>query len=169
MRARKSFLKQKLFLYFDENFPTAVVNHFMSARRWRKKVSITTAVERGNLGKPDRFHYSYCQKYRLVLVTLDRDFDDDQAYPFGFGSMCGIIMIRASSASVVQITDILTRILIFLTRIPFQRSFLLETKFIASRDGVIMRGRDADTKEIKSLSVTAGETTISEIRRFFHY
>lgn len=169
MIAERPFLKQKLLLYFDENFPDAVVSHFASARRWKMKIKITSAYDSGTLGQPDRFHYTYCQKRRNTLVTLDRDFDNDQQFPFTSGNMPGIIVIRANSSEVSQIIDILTRILTFLMRIPLPRSFLLETKFLAGRDNVVMRGRDATTKEIKSLQVKAGVTTVREIREFFDF
>jgi len=46
---------------------------------------------------------------------------------------------------------------------------LIETKFVAGRDNVQMRGRNSATKEIKSLQVKAGVTTIREIREFFDF
>jgi len=102
-------------------------------------------------------------------VTLDLGFNSDKQYPFSHGEMAGIIMIRSSSSEVNHIIDVLSRLLDFLLRLPFPRAFLLESKFVATRDGVVMRGRDASTGEIKSLQVTAGLTTTREIREFFSY
>jgi predicted nuclease of predicted toxin-antitoxin system len=167
--ARRPFLKQKPLLYFDENFPEAVVSHFALTSYWKSKVKVTSASERGTIGRPDKFHYTYCQKRKYTLVTLDRDFDNDKEYPFTSGNMPGIIIIRANSSEVRQIIDILGRILTFLMSIPLPRSFLLETKFIAGRDNVQMRGRNAATKEIRSLQVRVGVTTIREICEFFDF
>jgi len=83
--------------------------------------------------------------------------------------MPGIIIVRASSSEIGRIVDMLSRMLEFLILLPFPKAFLLETKLIVGRDGVTMRGRDATTKEIKTLRVTAGATTTREIRHFFSY
>ena len=146
-----------------------MIGHFAESAYWKKKVKVTSALKWGTLGQPDSFHYKFCKKHSFTLVTLDRDFDNDQDYPFTAGQMPGIIMLRANSCDVRQIQDILTRVLRFLTWIPFPRSFLTETKFVAGRDNVLMRGRDARTKEIKALQVKAGATTMREIRAFFHW
>jgi hypothetical protein len=79
------------------------------------------------------------------------------------------IMIRASSAEVLRIVDVLSRLLEFVLALPFPKAFLMETKFLATRDSVIMRGRDTRTKEIKTLYVTAGKTSSQKIRKFFSY
>jgi len=169
MLAKRPFLKQKVSLFFDENIPDRVVGHFRLAPAWGKKIKIATAKELGLNGRSDRFHYDYCQKHKHTLVTLDLDFDNDKEYPFRNGKMAGIIMIKASSADVARIVDILSRALTFITWLPLPRAFLAETKFVAGRDGVTMRGRDADTNEIKSIYVVAGVTSTKEIRDFFSF
>jgi predicted nuclease of predicted toxin-antitoxin system len=166
---KRPFLKQKLALYFDENVPAAVVFYFSRDRFWKKKVRVASAHNAGTVGHPDVSHHAHCQRHRYTLVTLDRDFDDDQRFPFTNGKSAGIIMIEASSAEVDAIVDILSRVLRFLVSLPFPKSFLLETKFIAGRDNVVIRGRNASTKEVKAISVTAGATTIQEIREFFNF
>jgi len=123
----RPFLKQKVLLYFDENFPGAVISQFASASRWKKKFKVTGASECSTLGQPDSSHYTFCQKHKYTLVALDRDFDNDQQYPFTFGMMPGIIMIRASSSEVDQIIDILTRVLTFLIWMPLPRAFLRQS------------------------------------------
>jgi predicted nuclease of predicted toxin-antitoxin system len=162
------FLKQKPRLYFDENFPPEVIEHFRSSF-WKKRLWVTSAREQGKLGQSDRFHYTHCQRHRYTLVTLDADFNNDRRYPFRHGNMPGIIMIRASSAEVQQTANALARLLDFVTKLPFPKAFLGETKFIVGQDGVIMRGRDSATRELKSIHVRARVTTISHVRAFFHY
>jgi predicted nuclease of predicted toxin-antitoxin system len=169
MSNKRPFLKQKLSLYFDENITDPVVNYFQSAPAWKKKVRVTSARALRMDGRPDRFQYDFCKNNNYTLITLDLDFDDDKRYPFTFGKMTGIIMIKASSADVARIVDILGRALIFVTGLPLPRAFLTETKFVAGRDGVMMRGRDASTKEIKTLHVVAGATLKREIREFFSF
>jgi predicted nuclease of predicted toxin-antitoxin system len=162
------FLKQKPRLYFDENFPPEIIEHFRSPF-WKKRLWITSAREQRRLGQSDWFHYVYCQRHRYTLVSLDADFNDDRRYPFTHGKMAGIIIMRASSSEVQQTANALARLLDFVTKLPLAKSFLAETKFIVARDGVIMRGRDSVTRELKSLHVRAGVTTIRQVRAFFHY
>ena len=168
MRTKRPYFKQKLRLYFDENFPERVVRHF-SASYWNKKIKIITASGTSNLRKSDRFHYRYCLSHGHTLVTLDMDFNNDRLYAFTDGKMSGIIIIRASSSEVWRIIEVLSRLLTFLLTLPFPRAFLLETKIVAGRDGVLMRGRDASTKEVKAIRITPGVTTAGEIREAFSY
>jgi predicted nuclease of predicted toxin-antitoxin system len=169
MPVPRTFLKQKILLYFDENFPDAVVSHFANSSNWQKKIKVTNAAECGTLGQEDKFHYSFCQKKRFTLVTLDRDFENDQLYPFTSGMMPGIIIIRANSSETARIIDIFSRVLAFLTWIPFPKSFLLETKIIAGRDSVLMRARNANTKEIRSLYIIPGVTLENNVRHYFGF
>jgi hypothetical protein len=46
------FLKQKLRLYFDGNFPPDVIEHFRSPF-WKKRVWVTSAGEQGRRGQSD--------------------------------------------------------------------------------------------------------------------
>jgi len=78
---------------------------------WSTKVKIIAARELGMNGRSDKFHYNYCQRHRYTLVALDLDFDNDIYYPFTFGKMPGNIMVKASSAIVARIIDILSRTL----------------------------------------------------------
>lgn len=169
MLAKRPFLKHKLSLYFDENIPDRVAEHFRMTPAWSKKVKVVTARGLGASGRSDKFHYNYCQRHKYALVTLDLDFDNDSHYPFTFGKMPGIIMVKASSDNVARIIDILSRTLDWLTRLPLPKAFLAESKLVAGRDGVMMRGRDFATKEIKSFHVVAGVTRTIEIRDFFGF
>jgi predicted nuclease of predicted toxin-antitoxin system len=161
------FVKHKPRLYFDENFPAEAIEHFRSSH-WKRRLWITSADEQGHRGQSDRFHYSHCQRHGYTLVTLDDDFNDDRLYPFTHGNMPGVIMIKAKSADVVRIANMLVTLLSFLLRLPFPKAFLTETKFIVAQDGVVMRGRHSVTQRVKTLRVLAGTTT-REVRAFFGY
>jgi predicted nuclease of predicted toxin-antitoxin system len=169
MRSKRPFLKHKFSLYFDENIPDRVVRYFRSGPSWWKKVKITSARELGLGGRSDSFHYDYCQRHKHTLVTRDLDFDNDKIFPFTFGRMPGIIMIKASSDDVARIIDILGRALTFVTWLPLPRAFLAETNLWPAVDGVTMRGPDSETHEIKSLHAIAGVTLTREIREFFSF
>lgn len=168
MRERRPYFKQKPILYCDENVPRAVVDHFKRSF-WKKKVKIISAGDVDNYSRSDRFHYIFCRQNKYTLVTLDRDFNYDRLYPFTTGHMYGIIIISVSKSDPVRVTDVLARILAFVTGLPFPKAFLMETKFVAGRDGVIIRGRHSVTHRVVALQVTAGVTTIREIRQFFAF
>jgi hypothetical protein len=169
MRSNRPFLKQKLRLYFDENFPVEVIRYFASSSFWRKKLKIVSARGEKNLGQSDFFHYAHCTRKSYTLVTLDSGFNDDRRHPFASGQMAGIIIINVSSSDHPGILLALSHFLEFLLVLPFPKAFMFETKVVAGHDGVIMRGRDVLTREIKSLRVIAGETSLVEVRNFFNY
>ena len=102
-------------------------------------------------------------------MTLDDDFADDRRCPFTHGMIAGIIIVRASSSAPPAIVGLLAMLLDFVIIFPFPRGLLLDTKFIATQQGVTMRGRNAATKEIKTMRITPRRTTIHEIRLFFGY
>jgi predicted nuclease of predicted toxin-antitoxin system len=166
MRVRRPYRKHKPRLYFDENFPAEVPEHFRSSY-WRKKVYVTSAAEEGLCGKSDVAHYQFCKQHDYTLVTLDFDFNNDRLYPFSPGSMAGVIIVRGSTSE-VTIANSLVGLLQFLFQLPFPRTFLSDTKFLVAHDAVTMRGRHAQTREIKTLRVT-GTTTIWDVRQFFGY
>jgi predicted nuclease of predicted toxin-antitoxin system len=168
-RAKRPFLKQKLTLYFDENFPSAVTSHFRSRSYWRKKVKILSAAEEGKLGQDDGSQFGFCSRNGYILVTRDSDFCDDKQYPFGFGQNPGIVIVRATRSEVHQIISSLSAFLDFVLQLPFPRSFVAEAKFILSGEGCIMRGRDGQTREIKSLYIEAGKTRMVEVRAHFSW
>ena len=102
-------------------------------------------------------------------MTLDDDFADDRRCPFTHGMIAGIIIVRASSSAPPAIVGLLAMLLDFVIIFPFPRGLLLDTKFIATQQGVTMQGRNAATKEIKTMRITPRRTTIHEIRLFFGY
>lgn len=157
--------KQKLRLYADENFPVEVVAAIRSDPAWRRRVTIETALEVGNTGRDDRFHFDYCRQKRLVLVTLDDDFMDDRAFPFGDGQP-GIIVIVSRSA--VDIRANMEAVLDFVTGMPFPPDFIGDSKLQVSNEGVVMRGRDAETRQIKTMTLAQG-TTAEDVMEHFNY
>ena len=168
-RKRQPYLKQKPILYFDENIPTLMIDHFRKGSRWKKKIKVVSAVGLGNKGKSDDFHFKHCTRHGSTLVTFDEDFNDDAIYPFTNGNMHGVIIVKETKSNVQRAERVLSRLLEFVLLTPLPKAFLLESKFIASGEGCVMRGRDAKTKEIKSLQIVAGQTTMAEVRRHFSY
>jgi hypothetical protein len=124
-----------------------------------------SAVELGNQGQSDEFHFEYCSRQGYTLVSFDTDFNDDAAYPFSNGKMHGVIMVKETKNSPNRSIGVLSALLVT----PFPKSFLLESKFVASGEGFVMRGRDAETKEVKSLHIEAGKTRMSDVRSHFSY
>jgi predicted nuclease of predicted toxin-antitoxin system len=166
---RRPFLKQKPILYFDENVPMPVVDHFRKGSRWKKKVKVLSAIELGNTGKSDDSHFAYCSRYGYTLVTLDEDFSDDSTYPFGNGTMHGIVMIKETKGNVQNIRRALANLLHFIQTTPYPKLFLAESKFTVSGEGCVMRGRDVKTREVKTLQIVAGRTKAGEVWKYFSY
>ncbi len=162
-RNRRPFLKHKLSLYFDENFPAAVLTHFRKRKRWKKKIKVLSALELGNAGKSDEAQLAYCSRNEYTLVTLDDDFNDDNAFPFGNGTMHGVIIVKDGKGDAQHIIRVLGNVLDFLHQTPLPKRLTTETKFVVSGEGCVMRGRDAKTKEVKSLHVAAGETKLGDV------
>ena len=129
---------------------------------------MTSAVDEGHCGKSDLFHYTHCKTQNYTLVTLDFDFNNDKLYPFTQGSIAGVIIVRANASDAVTIANSLVRLLQFLLQFPYPRTFLGDTKFLVASDAVTMRGRHAQTREIKTIRVTA-TTTMWDVWQFFGY
>jgi predicted nuclease of predicted toxin-antitoxin system len=158
------FPKQKLRLYTDENFPLEVVQAIRSDSAWRRKLTVQTAADAGNLRRDDRFHFEYCRKNGLVLVTLDNDFMDDRAFPFG-DEEPGLIRIVSRSSD--QILAALEAILIFVTEMPFPSDFIADSKLQVSNEVAVMRGRDVETRQIKTLHLIPGKTSAEDVMTYF--
>lgn len=164
-RRRQPFPKQKLRLYADHNFPAEVVEAIRSISGLRRKVSINTAAEVGNERRDDQFQFEYCRKNGLVLLTLDDDFMDDRRFPFGEGRP-GIIKVVDGPPTDVLIN--LARLLEFLAYMPLPNNFAGDSKFQVSSEGTVMRGRDSETRRVKTLEIRPGMTT-EEVARHFSY
>jgi predicted nuclease of predicted toxin-antitoxin system len=158
--------KQKLRLYADENVPLPLVDQLRSQPRWRRRISIKTAAETGNVGRDDRFHFDYCRSEGLILVTLDTDFWNDRAFPLG-DKMPALIIIDARSSDDIAIG--LVVILSFISDMPFPNDFAGDSKFKVSNEGAVMRGRDARTRAIKTMRLLPGQTTDVDVAKYFGF
>jgi hypothetical protein len=165
-RQRRPYLKQKPILYFDENVPAPFVSHFRKGTWWKKKIKVLGAVDLGNQGRSDDFHFQYCSRLGYTLVSFDTDFNDDTAYPFSNGHMHGVIMLKGAKNNSDRKSDF-SALLSFVLDTPFPKSFLLESKFIISNEGCVMRGRDVKTKQIKSLHIASGKTRLGDVWKHF--
>lgn len=168
-RKRWPFLKQKPILYFDENFPVPVLDHFRKGSRWKRKIKVLSAIDLGNKGKPDDFQFAYCARNGYTLVTFDEDFNDDAAYPFGNGAMHGVVMVKETKGNARNTERVLANLFDFIQTTPYPKLFLAESKFIVSGEGCIMRGRDVRTGQVKSFHIVAGRTRVGEVWEYFSY
>lgn len=165
-RKRPPYLKQKFRLYFDENFPQDIVSVLKTDNNWQKKCKIYSAYDQGFVNKDDKFHFEYCRKKDLVLVTLDRNFMDDNKYPFS--KIPGIVRVVAKRNDSATILANLRNLLVFLSFFPLPRLFMGDTKFEVRSNGCVIRGRDYITREIKSVTVRIGDPAY-RVRKNFGY
>jgi hypothetical protein len=101
-------------------------------------------------------------------VTQDLDFNNDRRYPFSNGKMSGIIMVKGDSSDWYGIYSALSKLIHFILLVPYPKGFLTETKCVVSRDGAVVRGRDAENQQIKKLHV-GPKTTVRQMQQFFNY
>lgn len=77
-------------VYVDANVPAGLVTHMRVSLAW----DVLFVMEEPELRRaPDRTHYRMAQQLRRTLVTLDRDYLDDRAFPPGEGS--GVLVLSA--------------------------------------------------------------------------
>lgn len=164
-RRRQPYLKQKPILYFDENIPASFIDHFSKSSWWKKKIKVLSAVDEGNQGQSDDFHFQYCSKSGYTLVSFDTDFNDDAAFPFSNGQLHGVIVLKGAKNNSDRKTEF-ARLLGFVLATPFPKDFLRESKFLISNEGCVMRGRDIKTKQIKSLHIT-GTMRLGQVWKHF--
>lgn len=166
-RPRRPYLNHKINLYFDENFPRVVIDELKCSTRWRSKCRFFSVYDFGNENKDDTFQFGFCKQKGYTLVTLDDDFFNDTLYPFnGFP---GIVKIVTRGNDLDSIRYCLDVMLDFLTKFPFPKFFLIDTKLKISQEGAMIRGRDAKTKEIKTCPLVFLETTVGDVLTEFHY
>jgi hypothetical protein len=62
-------------------------------------------------------------------------------------------------------------ILTLVTELPLPSNFIADSKLRVSNEGAraLMRGRDAETRVIKTMRLIPGETTYSQVLEFFSY
>lgn len=164
---KQPFFKQRPALYFDEDIPDEIARHFASSSYWHKKYKFLNAAECGNKGKADEFQFAYCKRLGYSLVTLDGDFLDDAKYPFG--NIPGVVVIKTSKNEKARIKNVLDNFLEFISVLPLPKIFLGDSKFVISEEGCSMRGKDARTRELKRYYITAGKTTVADVRKRFSY
>lgn len=165
-KKKNTFVKQKISLYFDENFPKEIIKEIRQSKSWKKDCRIYSAFELGNSKKDDKYHFQYCKKNKFTLVTLDDDFMNDKKYPFG--KMSGIIRVVSKKNDLNTIRYCLTVIIDFLSGVPYPTTIIGDSKFQISSEGCIMRGRHPYTGEIKTVPLKYGDT-IAKIAREFGY
>ncbi len=165
-RRKLPFPKQKIHLYFDANFPKGIVDELRSSSSWKRKCKIRSVFDDGFEEKDDEYIYNYCRKKGYTLVTLDKDFMDDIRFPFS--TIPGIIRVVSAKNDIQKIRRCLSVLLDFLSKIPFPRIFIGDTKFIVNIHGCVIRGRDTKTREIKTIKVRPGDEMIDVLRKF-HY
>ena len=166
-KTKRPYLNQKIDLYFDENFPKEVVEELKSDKGWKDRCRVHSVYDFNNEKRDDTFQFGFCKSKGFTLVTLDDDFLDDKAYPYnGFP---GIIRVVAPGNDLDRIKICVDTILSFLIHIPRPKRFLINTKLKVSIEGGMVRGTDVLTGEVKTYTLVPGETTIGEVRKFFHY
>lgn len=159
----RPFLKHKLRLYFDENFPMRILLELKNERKWRSKCHIISALDRGNRGRDDGFHYNFCKLNKLTLVTLDADFMDDNRYPIL--DMSGVILINAGSNNIEKIRLSLLIFLDFILAMPYPKIIIGDGKFQISPEGVNGRCRHAQTREIIRFDIENGDTILVVLKK----
>jgi predicted nuclease of predicted toxin-antitoxin system len=159
-------LKQKFRLYFDENFPQDVIGAMKTDANWKRKCKILSAYDHGFEKKNDKFHFEYCKKNDLVLVTLDKDFMDDRKYPIS--NTPGIVRVVAKRNDSTTILANLRSLLSFLSFFPLPRYFMTDSKFEVRSNGCVIRGRDSMTRAIKTVTVRVGDAA-GKVRDAFGY
>ncbi len=165
-QAKRPYLKQKLNLYFDENFPKEIVESLKSDKGWKRKCRVYSVYDFGNENRDDAFQFAFCKDKGYTLVTLDDDFWNDTTYPFG--SIPGVIRVVADGRDLDKIKTCLNVLLSFLINLPLPKYFIGDTKFQVSEERCIIKGKDAQTGEVKTRTVVAGDTTF-DVAKAFHY
>jgi hypothetical protein len=77
-------------IYADANVPAGLVAHMRDRLEW----DVLFVMEEDQLRRaPDVKHYRLAQQLRRTLVTMDRDYLDDDRFPPAEG--CGVLVISA--------------------------------------------------------------------------
>ena len=165
-KAQRPYLRHKIDLYFDENFPAGIIDELKKDTYWKRRCRVYSVYDFGNQNKDDAFQFDFCKSRGFTLVTLDPDFMNDTQYPFG--RIPGIITIRAKGNDAAKIKDCLDLLIDFVLHLPQPKNFLGDSKFQVSEKGCIIRGRDYLTGEIKTYTVIPGDT-LSKVADEFNY
>jgi hypothetical protein len=77
-------------IYADANVPAGLVDYMRTRLHW----DVLFVIEEDELRRaPDAKHYRLAQQLRRTLVTMDRDYLDDQRFPPAEGG--GVLVINA--------------------------------------------------------------------------
>src|SRR5262249_26514907 len=90
-------------IYADANVPAGLVAHMRLRLQW----DVLFVLEDENLRRaPDLKHYQLAQQLGRTLVTMDRDYLNDQRFPPG--ETVGVLVINAPDES--QLSALLDRV-----------------------------------------------------------
>ncbi len=90
-------------IYADANVPAGLVTYMRTRLHW----DVLFVLEDDQLRRaPDTKHYRLAQQLRRTLVTLDRDYLDDDRFPPDEGS--GVLVIHAPDER--SLSQLLTRV-----------------------------------------------------------
>jgi len=82
--------------------------------------------------------------------------------------MPGIIVILAGKNEISRIMKCLDIIISFLGSFPLPKAFIGDSKFQVSLEGCVMRGRDAKTIQLRTITIMPGDT-VRDVAESFHY
>ena len=112
----------------DENLPAECALIFREAG-----FEAATVAEQNLSGAEDSVLFERCRAEGRVLVTLDLDFANVQAYPPG--SHSGIVVVRSSSQDKATLISILKRIVpVLIQRSPERQLWVVEPDRIRYRE-----------------------------------
>jgi len=84
-------------IYADANVPAGLVDYMRTHLGW----DVLFVLEEDDLRRaPDLRHYHLAEQLRRTLVTMDRDYLDDQAFPPDRSG--GVLVIQAPDAQQLQ-------------------------------------------------------------------
>jgi predicted nuclease of predicted toxin-antitoxin system len=113
----------------DENLPSECALIFGEAG-----FEAATVAEQSLSGADDATLFERCRLEGRVLVTLDLDFANVQAYPPG--SHSGIVVVRSNSQDKATLISILKRALpVLMSRSPEHQLWIVEPDRIRYREG----------------------------------
>jgi hypothetical protein len=98
-------------VYADANLPAGLVGHMRTALGW----DVLFVLEHADLRRaPDAEHFRLASQLRRTLVTLDRDYLDEQRFPPDQGA--GVLVVSAPDERALSV--LLTRVDRALFRAP---------------------------------------------------
>ena len=127
----------KVRFYADHNVDYA----FVEALRI-KKYDVETARDIGAERQPDEFHFRRAFKSKRVLLTLDRDFLDNDRFPLS--QTRGVIVLNVDTSNIPQLARAFEVVDVILGDVA---GVLQEMKVIVNSDRTItVIGREADRR-----------------------